>query len=269
MNMTQNKPRIGNPTSSGIVALMSNGVKAGSLGKPFHTYIKKKNWERKLGRSIEKEANPKILTWGSLCEIKVNNDILGIEYKLCSSDTLIHPEIDCWAGSPDGLKFDEGGTVIDIKCPYTLESFCEAVDCIEMVEVNGVWQVAGSKSVFNLRKNHDDGEKYYWQLVSNACITKSRFAELVIYMPFQFELESIRTLASNYDGPDQAKYAWVAFASDSELPHLNNGGFYSNKYIIRFEVPQADKDALTARVIEASKLLIPFHQKIEVENLQY
>jgi hypothetical protein len=64
-------------------------------------------------------------------------------------------------------------------------------------------------------------------------------------------------MAANYDG-DQNKIAWINWASDDELPYLIEGGHYQNLNIIRFEVPQADKDFLTKRVIELSKFLEPW-----------
>ena len=37
-----------------------------------------------------------------------------------SNKTISIPTIDYWVGSPDANKFDEGKTVVDIKCPITL-----------------------------------------------------------------------------------------------------------------------------------------------------
>lgn len=254
MNMTQNIPRIGNPTSSSAYKLMTNGKAAGTPGKPFYTYVQEKNWERKLNRSLADECDARALTWGKLVEKKVFDDVLGIEYKECSADTLVHPEIKCWAGSPDGVKFDEGGTVIDIKCPHTLKSYCELYDC---------------QTIEQVRENHKDGEKFYWQLVSNSVLTNSRYAELIVYMPYQSELDSIRELAANFDGGLQRKYAWINFADDTELPYLQTGGYYNHLHVIRFEVPEADKEALKQRVLQAEALLIPFELDIKAENLLY
>jgi hypothetical protein len=174
---------------------------------------------------------------------------------------LVHPEIDYWAGSADGFKFDEGLTVMDIKCPMTLKSFCQLVDSIEMVEIGGVWVQDGIKSISNIRENHKDGEKYYWQLVSNSIISDCKYAELIVYMPYLSELQDIRDLAHSAEPQDLYKYFWIANGNDEELPHLIDGGFYKNIYTIRFEVPQHDKDFLTERVKMAGALLKPFHKK--------
>lgn len=236
--MNQNTLRIGSFTSSEIYHLMSDGKAKGSIGKPFHTYIEEKNMERRLGRSLPTETSSRPTSWGNLAEIQAFN-LLGIEYKIVSTETIGHPKIDFWAGSPDCEKFDEGKTVVDIKCPMTLKSFCKLVD---------------SKTTDELMENHKDGKKYYWQLVSNSILTGAKYAELIVYVPYQKELDAIRELANNWDG-NPNKIAWVNWAEDSDLPYLIEGRYYKNVNILRFEVSEADKKLLTDRVIEAGKLL--------------
>lgn len=249
--MNGNTDRIGNPTSSEIVKLMAVATDKKSFGKPALAYIEECNMERRLGRSISDEVNAHATSWGKLLEKRVH-DLLGMEYEYCSTDTLVHPDIDCWAGSPDHIKHDKGKTVVDVKCPLTLKSFCQLVDpLIEMAERGGIWVMD------KIRKTHKDGEKYYWQLMSNSVLTRSKFAELIVYMPYKSELSAIRELANNWDGPDQRKYAWISFAEDNELPYLNDGGYYENLNIIRFEVPESDKILLTEKVLKAKELLIP------------
>lgn len=223
--------RVANFTSSKIYQLMTNGKAAGTLGKPALSYIEEKYFEELLGRTIDTETNARPIAWGKLVEQRAF-DILGTEYKIVSTDTLQHPTIKRWKGSPDLEKYDEGKTVCDIKCPITPLSFCRFYECADVDEV---------------RENHPDGEKYYWQLVSNAILTGARFAELIVYMPFKTELEHIREMANTYDG-DQNKMAWINWATDDDLPYLMEGGFYSNRKVIRFEVSEVDKMALTARV---------------------
>jgi len=234
------KIRNGNFTSSEIVALMSDGKKAGEFGKPFYTYVKQTNWERKLGRSLDKEISTRPMSWGKLCEYFAFNQI-GTEYTHCSQDTLQHPEKSYWCGSPDGIKLDEGKTIIDFKCPE-LAAFCELSE-IETGE--------------DLKKIEP---KYYWQLVSNACITGAKWAELIVFLPFQNQLQEIRDSVQdeNIVPIDQMyQYLWIKNSNDEELVYLPNEGCqYSNIHIIRFEIPESDKIALTSRVIEAGKLLI-------------
>lgn len=237
------KVRNGNFTSSEIVALTTNGRAKDSLGDPFYTYIRTRNMERRLGRALVEEINARPVQWGSLLEPRVN-DLLGLEYTYCSNVTLPHPTIDCWYGSPDALKEANGIlTVADIKCPFTMQSFCEMVDG---------WQENG---VQGLRDANKYSEKYYWQLVSNSIITESASAELIIYCPYKSELAEIREMASSA-GEVDGDYKWVYWAKDEELPYLIDGGHYKNLYVLNFDVPKADKDFLTKRVQLASKDLI-------------
>jgi len=234
--MKNKKERIGNFTSSEIAKLMTNGKEKNSFGKPAYTYIAEKNMERKLGQTLNSSASARPLQWGTFLESRAFN-LLGLEYQLVSQETIGHYALPFWFGSPDGTTSD---SVIDIKCPYTLKSFCELVDC---------------KTIDEVRKNCDMGEKYYWQLVSNAILTEKRFAELIIYCPYKSELEEIRESTQMVDG-DQNKLAWINFAEDDDLPYLNDGGYYKNINIIRFEIPESDVKKLYERIVEASKLLI-------------
>jgi hypothetical protein len=241
--MIENKLRVGNPTSSEIVALTTLDRSGKNPGKPFFTYVEEKNMERRLGRSLDSESNARPLVWGKLLEGRVF-DILGLEYSLNSLETLQHEEIDYWCGSPDGFKYDEGKTVMDIKSPITLKSFCQLVQPL----YDGF---NGMDAMNKIRETHKDGEKYFWQLVSNACITNSRFAELIVYAPYESELPEIKLMAEGVDG-----CMWIQFASENELPFLKDGGYYNNLNIIRFEVSQEDKDFLTEKVKLAGSMLI-------------
>lgn len=245
--MIENKIRNGNITSSEIIALTTNGKAKG-------TYVLECNFERRLNRSITTEVSAKPLTWGKLLESIVFRE-LGLEYTLSSNETLQHPEIDCWVGSPDGRKFDEGGTVTDIKSPYTLKSFCLMVQPL----YDGL---TGMDAMNAVRETHSDGEKYYWQLVSNACITGSKYAELIVFMPYESQLQEVKVAA---DGEPNAMF--IQWASELELPYIPDNGYYKNLNIIRFEVPQEDKDFLTERVLAAKELLIPYYEKEPTDSI--
>jgi hypothetical protein len=242
--INSNMVRVGNFTSSEIVALVSKGKEKGSFGKPALTYIEECNMERRLLRSVCDDVTARPLSWGLLVE-NIAFEKLGMEYTLTSQETDQHPTIPYWSGSRDGMKLDEGKTVIDIKCPMTLKSFCTLADC---------------QTIEEIRDNHKDGEKYYWQLVSNAIINDCKFAELIVYMPYKKELDEIRELAQNMPQEYLYKFFWIANGNDEELPHLLENGHYKNINIIRFEVPQSDKDFLTERVLEAGKLLQPYYK---------
>lgn len=242
MAIFSNQNRIGNFTSSEIGALMKKGKDGKSFGVPALTYINETNIERRLGRSLTDEVNARPLTWGKLLEGRVF-ELLGLEYSLTSTDTIVHPDIPFWAGSPDGKK-EKPKTIIDIKAPMTLKSFCQLVD-------------AGLEGgIDQIRADHKDGEKFFWQLVSNAIITGSDWAELIVYMPYQSEIQDVKVMAMQVSGELMGKHYWIANALDDELPFIHDGGYYKNLNVFSFEVPQADKDALTEAVLKAGKMLI-------------
>lgn len=265
MSILNNQIRVGNFSSSEIVALTKLGKipmteeelrqrpKSGTGSKTIYkeggfadtalTYIQEKNWERRLGRSLSIESNAKPLTWGKLLEKQVDNK-LGIAYSLISQDTVVHQEIDFWVGSPDSLKVDEGRTIVDIKCPLTLTSFCQLVTGL----YNGL---EGMAAMNYARENHKEGDTYYWQLVSNSILKQTRYAELAVYVPYESDLPTIKALA---DG--EPNCYWITMGLNEELPFIKDGGYYQDLNIIRFEVPQEDKDFLTERVKEAGKFLI-------------
>lgn len=265
--MTTNQPRIGNFTSSEIVALTSTGSRPMTEeelaahkkanpksrkttiqswpGEAAKTYISETNMERRLGRSLTDESSARPLTWGKLLEARVN-DLLGLEYTMCSTETIVHPDVLYWAGSPDVTKND---TVGDVKCPMTLKSFCQLVDPL----YNGL---TGIEAMNEIRDTHKDGDKFYWQLVSNAILTNKPFAELIVYMPYLSELDAIKLMAQNVQGDQMGKHYWIAMAQEEELPYILDGGYYKNLNIIRFEVPEADKKLLTECVLKGGQELI-------------
>lgn len=245
--------RVGNVTSSEIVSLMADGKAAGSIGAPFYTYVEECNMERRLGMALEKEVSTFDMTWGKLCE-RFAFDLLGTTYEDCSTKTIVHPINLFWVGTPDGIKHDEGKTVVDTKCPGTRKSFCQLVDA--MLLANGEMNPDSNEVWDRIMKKHKDGKKFFWQLVSNAILTDSKYAELVVVMPYQSQLPIIREMAAEWDGADQWQFKKIYEAFDETLPYLKDGGYYKNMYVFRFEVEQASKDALTARVLKASESLI-------------
>lgn len=266
-----NEKRNGNFTSSEIIALTTFGKRemtkdeldarpkkgVGSkttfiedgFGDAAKTYITETNMERRLLRALTNETNARALSWGKLCESKVFQ-LLGPDYRLCSQETIDHPTIEYWKGSPDAEKFigENKDACIDIKCPMTLKSFCTMVDAFAEGDIS------------KLRDNHKDGDKYYWQIVSNAILLGCDWGELIVYVPYEDELEEIRVLANQQDGDNIHKYYWIAMGNDDEMPTLKRGGYYKNINVLRFEIPKADKEFLTNRVLTAGKDLVPFHQ---------
>lgn len=245
--MIKNLLRVGNFTSSEIVALTAKGKQENGFGVAAITYISETNMERRLGRSLTDESNARPLTWGKLIEMRVF-DLLGLEYILSSTETTQHKTIPYWCGSKDGMKLDEGRTVIDIKAPVTLKSFCQLVDPL----YDGL---SGFEAMMKIRDSHKDGEKYYWQLVSNSILENTRYAELIVYMPYESELPEIKVMAGNVPAEQLSKHYWISMAQDGELPFIKDGGYYKNINVIRFEVPDEDKIFLTDCVLKAGKML--------------
>lgn len=234
--------RVGNFSSSQIYRLMSKGRGNWSIkntGASFESYVKEKAWEIQLGRSLTKDVTARPITWGQLVEQQAFN-VLDLKYSLVSKERFQHKKYpDYWTGMPDVLTNEIVG---DIKCPYTLESFCGLVESLESAE-----------------KLKEYSPMYYWQLVSNSILTKRDTAVLIIYCPYQKDLENIRELARNEYEMSQNKYAWINWAEDIEMPYLLENGKYSDVNMLEFEVSKEDKELLTQRVelaIEKLKLLL-------------
>jgi hypothetical protein len=198
------------------------------------TYIKETGYELKLGRALGSEQGARATSWGTFVESIVFGK-LDLSYKLESQIRLAHKTVERWTGAPDTIRENVVG---DIKCPWTLKSFCETVEAMEI----------GIEAFKELRP------EYYWQLVSNAILTDSGKGEIIIYVPYLSELEPIREEANNYDG-DQNKIAFINWAEDNELPYLPDGGHYKNLNKLEFDIPEEDKIFLTERIILANEYL--------------
>ena len=270
--------RNGNFTSSEIVNLLSMGSRTMTdeeladykkanpkstkktiecwPGKAAITYLNQCNMERRLGRSLDNELVAKPTDWGKFLEPLLFS-LLDGDYTYNAMDTLTHPEHEYWKGTPDGFKITENKTVVDTKCPFTLESFCklisplyndlEGIDAINALR-NGYTDKTGL-----FQAPHSDAEKYYWQLVSNACIDDCTHGELIVYCPYESELSVIQSVAVNSGNPSAY---FIANGSTKTLPYIKDDGFFRNINIISFEIPQSDKDLLTETVKKASKYLI-------------
>ena len=267
--MLSNKERIGNFTSSEIVALTTSGKKSGTYGAPFDTYVSEKNYERQLGECLGIETFARSMAWGNFLEqylfaYVINDDM---RYFDCHDKTIIHPTISYWSGSQDAIKNYENGTkaASELKCPFTKKSFCQLVQPIYdgltgITAMNAIrngytlYDEAGKEIVKH--KKHKDGEKYYWQIVSNAILNETNLGEFLVFMPYHDEIEVIQELLQTYDKPDMHNYFFIANALPGELPSLKRDGFYKNLNRIEFAIPQTDIDFLTERVEAAGKLLI-------------
>jgi hypothetical protein len=272
--MALSNKRTGMITSSEIVALTSNGSRPmteeeqkqyklenpsgrrttiDSPGVPFYTYVEECIIERFYKHSLENDIEVKAMAWGKLCEPIVHN-LLPNEYILHSEDTEIHPIYPEWRGTPDGTKLSSDNsvdTVTDIKCPLSRKGHYNLIrrlyDFVDGIMAIKKQNIDGNEIIQQIRKDSKEGEKYYWQLVSNAFIMGAKYAELIVFMPYYEELEDIQLYNSQLAEP----YWLVARAKDGELPYIDRETGIENVNIIRFEVPVCDKEYLTSRVLMA------------------
>ena len=247
--------RIGNITSSEIVALTTNGRTTDSFGAPFYNYVEECIMERFFKNNLENENEVKAFSWGKLCELIVH-DKLPNDYIMQSEETEVHPEISEWCGTPDGIKMKNGivDTITDIKCPLTRKGFYNLVKNLydfDGINVLKKEKVNGDEIIQLIRNQSKEGEKYYWQLVSNACILGAKYAELIVFMPYFEEIEEIKEYNRSLENP----YFAIEYAKENELPFLYKESGIENINIIRFEVKEEDKTFLTERVKSAIELI--------------
>lgn len=210
------------------------------------SYIEEKRFERKLKRSLNSASSSRPTDWGTVCE-GIAFELLGLSYQIVSEKTLVHPLYGNWAGSPDLDKQSEK-VIGDLKCPYTLKSFCQLVD----------YGLSGG--ITEIRERHDDGEKYYWQLVSNACIKGYNKAELCVFAPkenerLNYNNQDIEVMTAIYDESDSYGFNWIRFADKSSLPIIPADSEYNMINVVAFDIPQSDIDYLTQCVIKASAMM--------------
>lgn len=249
MSIINNPDRIGNFTSSNIYKLLTRDRSGKGMGAPGTTYIMERNIERLLGRSIATESDARPLQWGKMCEGLVFQK-LPIAHDLKSQETIVHETIPFWAGSVDTLLTDAIG---EIKCPSTMKSFFLLVGPLlaGLTGIEAIYAIRDGFEINNIKfPAHPDGEKYYFQSVSNAILAKKKYAEFIVFMPYLSQLPGIREEA-DFQGIN-----WIKYASDDELPYIHEGGAFKNLTIIRFQPPQKDIDTLTQCVIESGNLLI-------------
>ena len=193
------------------------------------TYIKEKQIEIRMQSRLDSDVYSKAMAWGNFMEMilakNLSNQDLG--YKLCSDVTTTHKDSKFskyWSGSSD-MEYYLGNKLVriaEIKC-YQKKKFALYTDCILKQDVE-------------LLKN--DFPQEYWQIVSNCILNNVTTGEAISFMPFESEAESVKLLASNYEGSDMWKYRFIFEDDISNLPFLKDGGYYNNINQFNFEVPK-------------------------------
>lgn len=227
-------------------------------GEAAVKYILDTKREQRIGRSLDNESSARPLLWGNLVE-PYAFDQLGMEYIYSSQETINHPFIKRYKGTPDGKKEDEGGTTVEMKCPWTITSFCQLIEPLYegltgMDAMNALRDGYRDKDGL-WHKPHADGEKFYQQCISNSILQKTKHCELVIFLPYYSQLQDIMDLANQKDGFEASKYYFVANAVDGDLPSIPDDGFYKNLNIIRFDPPEQDKSHMITIIKKAEKYL--------------
>ena len=251
MSINNTEIRIGNFTSSGIADLLTLAKNGKDFGAPALSYIYDCNMERRFGLPISGETDAVPTEWGKALEPFVH-EILPMSYEYTSQITTVHPTIDFWAGSADGFNNNGERAIVDIKCPFTRASFHGLVMPL-VCGLSGIDAVNAIRFGFddehgNKFNKHKQGEQYYQQLVSNAIINNCAYAELIVYMPYRSDLLTIMPIITEIP-----KLRYVG----DRVPFIEDVGMFKNLNIIRFKVPQSDKDLLTETVERAGKMLIP------------
>lgn len=240
--ISENPLRAGNFTSSSVHKL----IKTGAGGKGFSTtgltYIEEKRIERKMGITLKQDVYSRTMAWGHLIEKWVHEKHLTTAYSSVGTETISHPTIPFWKGSPD-FKCESKQIVAECK-GYERKKFAEYAEVISRQDTEIMKIVCPEE---------------YWQLVSNAAILEYDKIQPILCMPFKSELSTLQEFVDNLDTPNQWMFKYVSDAvlngNYSSLPYLPDGCEYKNLYTCILDAPKADVDFLTERILQAEKLI--------------
>jgi len=243
--MVESVERIGRFTSSNIWKLTTSGTKGNLFGAPALTYIDEKSAERYLGRSVDLGKDSQATIWGKIAEHFCNVFHLEMGYDLISSGTIIHPKYDFWSGSPDAKKVDTTG---EIKCFEPKKYFALSMALLKLNE--GTLTLEEFKELF---------KDVFWQVVSNSILLKTKYAEIIAFMPNESQLIEMRKQIEESNvleklGIDPWKARFIVESEIHHLPYVKNPN-YPTCARFKFEPSMDDKIFLTKRVLDANKLL--------------
>ena len=252
--MVDVKERIGRFTSSQIWKLMQVDRSGKDFGAVALTYIEEKRAERSLGRSIDLGKQSQATVWGKVMEYYCNKFHLGLEYSLCSKETLVHPKYKFWSGSPD---FKKPKTTGDIKCNEPKRHYQLSVNLIKLKD-----------NLISLEDFKKLEKEVYWQVVSNCVLTNNPIGEIIAYTPTHDQLIEIRedwevdnyvsglnkTLSEHLE-VDFQYFHYLINKEFHNLPYIPEWSEFPNFTSVEFEVPSEDVILLTKKVVEANKIL--------------
>jgi len=228
-----NAERHGRITSSKISLVIKKGrAKDAVFSQGALTYFQQKRSEKRIGRTLSTLSHSQAMMWGLHMEMVVFS-YLGLDYKINSQDTTLHPDPNFknfWSGSCDLLV--PGHKVGEIKA-FQLERGLALNDCLM------------KKSVELFKK---DFPEIYWQIVSNCILEEVLVGEIISFIPYYSQMKEIQEMAADIDGPDQWKTRFISEKDMMELPCIPDDGYYSNITSFEFDVPEEDIEFLTKRV---------------------
>ena len=233
-DILDNKNRYGCITSSQSYLIMG-------APKPKATYLEKLRFERKLKRSVDLGKSTNSTNWGLFLEQFVHK-ALSIEYITDAQTTINHPFIPYWKGSPDTTA-PSLNVVADIKCFEPL-NFCQYLDCLERTKESNDLEIF--KKEFS---------KEFWQLISNSILTKMSKIQVILYMPYEKDMEDIRNEAAAYDDYDAYKYRFIYELPNNKLACLPDDSEYKDLNIFTFDNIESYQKELTNAVLECGKLI--------------
>lgn len=228
-----NSKRTGFATSSQMHRVCAS-LKNGNPSQAFFGYAEEVAGERFSERPSSTEVKTQPIKWGSLMEIVLFNK-LGIGWTMEHKNTIIHEEFaEIWSGTPD-LIADK--ICAEVKC-YGPKKWASMAMCMDKGDINLI------------------KEKYteeYWQVVSNAILSKKDKAMLICFMPKKAELlqvfkdveETDFLIDNNLDPKD---YYFLNEDNIESFPYLNDDAKVDSIQSIEFDVPMQDKIFLLGRI---------------------
>ena len=240
--MIANVNRIGRFTSSQIWKLMTDGRGENGLGSPAITYIEEKRAERCLGRSIDLGAHSPALVWGKVMEVVGFEQEMGLDYSLCSTETITHPKYKFWSGSPDARTVNKA---VEMKCFYP----------------KAYYELSRDLMLEDLQKIKANHKEIYWQVLSNSILLGLNKAEIIAFTPTEKQLIEVREKLLNTDfameklGMKDWQVRWIYEKELYELPYIPGNIQWPNCVKFEFDVNTEDVIALTKRVLLAEKML--------------
>ena len=250
--------RNGRITSSGIVDLMSNGRDKTSPGAPFFSYVEDCRIERFLEAKIENDADTKPMQWGRLCELYYHSIEEDIDYifqrdfhQHFGATTLVHPKYEDWVGTPDSVKLKEG-IVCDTKCPSSKKNLWNLIFPLYDIKTKKPTGISGNEAIKLIRSKSKEGEKYYQQLISNACILGYSKAELIVFFP---KYSTLTDISLFHDTKVDPPMDFMRYTNLDTLPYIQDHLDIPEVHKICFDIPEEDKLALELRVKMAIELI--------------